>query len=161
MPIHDLIPWSRRSLGRGNDLNNLQGEMNRLFDDFWNRFHEPFGNLPNLWGSGTPKTDVVESESEIEISVELPGMEEKDIDVTLSDNVLTIRGEKKSEREEKKKDYHLSERSYGSFSRSLPLPSGVDTEQLKAEFKKGVLTIRLPKTPEAKSKVRKIDIQSF
>jgi HSP20 family protein len=96
--------------------------------------------------------DVAEMEDEIKVSAELPGLDNEDIDVSLSDDVLTISGEKKEEKEEKGKNYYRSERSYGAFRRDIPLPSQVDADKVDAVFQKGVLTITLPKTAEAKAK---------
>lgn len=167
MQISDLIPWGRdrnevaRQQGDGdNPLLNLQRDINRVFDDFWSRFDRSTGASNGLLSVTGPRTDVTETDEAVEVSVELPGMDEKDIDVSLSDDVLTIRGEKKAEREEKKKGYYLAERSYGSFYRSIPLPPGVDPEKAEAQFKKGVLTVSLPKTPEAQAKVRKIEVKA-
>lgn len=167
MQISDLIPWSRdrkevaRQQGDSeNPLLNLQRDINRVFDDFWSRFDRSTGASNGLLSVTGPRTDVTETDEAVEVSVELPGMDEKDIDVSLSDDVLTIRGEKKAEREEKKKGYYLAERSYGSFYRSIPLPPGVDSEKAEAQFKKGVLTVSLPKTPEAQAKVRKIEVKA-
>jgi HSP20 family protein len=101
--------------------------------------------------------DVSETDKEIEITTELPGLEEKDIQLNMADNVLTIRGEKKNEREEKEKDYHLVERSYGSFVRSVQLPDGVNADNIKAVMSKGVLKVTVPKPAPAQS--RKIDIK--
>ena len=89
--------------------------------------------------------DVTETEKELEITAELPGLEEKDVDITLSDGVLTIRGEKKADHEEKGKDFHMVERSYGAFARSLQLPAGVDPNTIKASLDKGVLKVSMPK----------------
>lgn len=167
MQISDLIPWGRdrnevaRQQGDGdNPLLNLQRDINRVFDDFWSRFDRSAGVSNGLLSVTGPRTDVTETDEAVDVSVELPGMDEKDIDVSLSDDVLTIRGEKKAEREEKKKGYYLAERSYGSFYRSIPLPPGVDSEKAEAQFKKGVLTVSLPKTPEAQAKVRKIEVKA-
>jgi HSP20 family protein len=167
MQISDLIPWGRdrnevaRQQGDGdNPLLNLQQDINRVFDDFWSRFDRSAGVSNGLLSVTGPRTDVTETDEAVDVSVELPGMDEKDIDVSLSDDVLTIRGEKKAEREEKKKGYYLAERSYGSFYRSIPLPPGVDSEKAEAQFKKGVLTVTLPKTPEAQAKVRKIEVKA-
>lgn len=107
-----------------------------------------------------PRVDVTEDENAYEITAEMPGVEEKDVEVTVKENRLTLRGEKKSEKEEKKKDYHMTERSYGSFERSFRLPADVMADKIKADFAKGVLTLTLPKTPEAKSKERKIAIKA-
>lgn len=167
MQIKDLIPWgrdkdevSRRSDDKENPLMSLQQDINRVFDNFWHRFDRPFGGSNGLLSVGTPSTDISDSDDEIEVSVELPGMDEKDIEVSLTRDVLTIRGEKKAEKEEKKKGYYLSERSYGSFYRSVPLPPGVDTDKAKAEFKKGLLTVTLPKTAEAQAQVKRIEVKA-
>lgn len=165
MQIRDLIPWSRESgeLSRHRDgdhpLQGLQRDINRVFDDFWSRFDRGAGGTHGL-PSAAPRTDVSETDDGVEVCVELPGMDEKDIDVSLGDGVLTIRGERKAEKEEEKKGYFLSERSYGSFYRSIPLPPGADTDKAEAKFKNGVLTITLPKTPEAREKVRKIAVKA-
>jgi HSP20 family protein len=105
-----------------------------------------------------PSMDVSETDKEIEITTELPGLEENDIQLNVADNVLTIRGEKKNEREESKKDYHLVERSYGSFVRSVQLPDGVNADNIKAVMSKGVLKVTVPKPAPAQSK--KIDIKA-
>lgn len=167
MQIKDLIPWgrdkdevSRKGEDNDNPLMSLQRDVNRVFDNFWGRFDRPFGGSSGFLSVGNPRTDVSESDEEIEISVELPGMDDKDIEVSLTQDVLTIKGEKKAEKEEEKKGYYLSERSYGSFHRSVPLPPGVDTDRAEAEFKKGVLTITLPKTAEAQAQVKRIDVKS-
>jgi HSP20 family protein len=151
-------------------LGGLKREIDRLFDDF-----HPFGwrlpsarsafdfELPRLSGGGwpiAPAIDLAEKETEYEITAELPGLEQKDIEVKLSNQTLTISGEKKEEREEKRKDYHLSERRYGSFRRSLQLPEGVDTDKVDATFAKGVLTIKLPKTAEAQKAEKSIAIKA-
>jgi HSP20 family protein len=112
--------------------------------------------------ASAPAVDVVEKETAYEITAELPGMDEKNIELTVADDMLTIKGEKREEREEKKKDYYLSERRFGSFERSFRLPEGVESDKVEASFKKGVLTVTLPKTPEAqkKSKEKKISIKT-
>lgn len=167
MQIRDLIPWGRerkdliRHQGEGdNPLLSLQRDINRVFDDFWNRFERTTGFSNGFLAAGAPSTDVSETDEAVEVSVELPGMDEEDIDVSLTDDFLTIRGEKKGEKEERKKGYYLSERHYGSFYRSIPLPPGVDGTKADAQFKKGVLTVTLPKTPEAQEKVRKIEVKA-
>ena len=104
------------------------------------------------------KFDVSETDDAVEMTAELPGIDEKDIDLTLSDGVLTIKGEKKSEKETKERDYYLSERRYGSFARSMRVPDSVDQDNLKASFDKGVLRVVMPKRAEAKAKKKKIAI---
>ena len=133
---------------------SLHREIDRLFEDFARGFPSfRSAERPALM----PSMDVTESDKEIEITAELPGLEEKDVQINLSDNVLTIRGEKKAEKEEKEKDYHLVERSYGSFSRALQLPSGVDADAIKATIDKGVLKVTVPKPAAAVAK--KIDVK--
>lgn len=152
----------------------LRSEVDRLFDDFFRGWpslmsfpgrlfdFDPFRRaaepLGVTFGALAPKVDVAETDDAYHIEAELPGLDEKDVSVTLSDGILTIKGEKKAEREEKKKDYYLSERSYGTMQRSFQLPDGVDADKITAEFKKGVLSIALPKSKEAKAKERKIAI---
>ncbi len=162
MQIKDLIPWARKDhapepgKGEENPIAALQRDMNKVFDNFLHRF----GSLDWPWGSGEAKSDVVETDNAIEVSIELPGMEMKDIDITVSDDLLTVKGEKKIERQEEKKGYYISERSYGAIYRTIPLPPGVDGEKAEATFKNGVLTIRLPQTPEAQAKVKHIEVKS-
>ena len=139
-----------------NPIATLQRDMNRLFEGFWTRA----GNLDWPWGGGEARSDVVETSDAVEVSIELPGLEMKDIDVTVTDDMLTIKGEKKVERQEEKKGYYLSERSYGSIYRTIPLPPGVDGEKAEASFKNGVLTLALPKTAEAQAKVKRIEVKS-
>jgi HSP20 family protein len=124
----------------------------RLFD------FEPLPRLGALTGTLTPRIDVSETDQAIELSAELPGMEEKDVELLVQDDVLTIRGEKKLEKEEKDKNYHVIERQYGSFQRSYELPDIVDRDKIAAKFDKGVLTVTLPKTAKAKEATRKIQI---
>jgi HSP20 family protein len=134
----------------------LRRDMDRVFEDFSREFG---WGPPAAAGVATaPRVDVSETEGELRIEAELPGVDEKDVEVTLSNGRLTIRGEKKQEKEEKKQDYHLVERSYGSFARSLTLPFAADPEQVKASFAKGVLTVTVPKPAEVKAKEKKIAI---
>ncbi len=107
-----------------------------------------------------PAVDVVETEKAYEVTADLPGMDEKNIEVKVADGVLTIKGEKQQEKEEKKKDYYLQERSFGSYQRSLELPEGVETDKIEASFKKGVLTVTLPKKPEAQKSTKKIEVRA-
>ncbi|MDH3662676.1 MAG: Hsp20/alpha crystallin family protein [Alphaproteobacteria bacterium] len=129
--------------------------MDHQFDDFARGYRWPFANGRN---APMPQIDVSETDADVTIEAELPGVDEKDIDVTLTDNLLTIKGEKKQEKEEKNKDYHLTERSYGSFSRSMTLPFDADPKKIRAKFDAGVLKITLPKPAEVKAKVKKIAI---
>lgn len=165
MQIRDLVPWSNN---KGNEIAkqdednpvfSLQRDVNRIFEYFWKRFDQPIGAI-GRGDSGGPRTDVAETDSAVEVSVELPGLEREEVDISLTESALTIKGEKKSEREENRKGYHLSERSYGSFYRSIPLPSGIDTDKASADFKNGVLMVTLPKTQEALSNVKKIEVKA-
>jgi HSP20 family protein len=124
---------------------------------------DAFGRLPAWrlgdWERGwTPAVDMVDHDDEIVLRADLPGLDEKDIEVRVHDHVLTIQGERKEETEEKKEDYYYSERSYGAFARTLSLPAGVEADKVKATFKKGVLEVHLPKAKEAKAK--KIEIKA-
>ncbi|WP_454617113.1 Hsp20/alpha crystallin family protein [Bradyrhizobium cenepequi] len=125
----------------------LQQEIDRLFDGFSR-------NFPAFTAAGRtlPSMDVSETDKAIEITAELPGLEQKDVELNLTDNLLTIRGEKKNEREEKNKDYHLVERSFGSFARSVELPAGVKAEDISAEISKGVLKVTVRKPAPKQSK---------
>jgi HSP20 family protein len=154
-----LRPFARRSevaLRDDDPFTALRREMDRLFDSFGRDVGWSAGGAAAM----TPSIDVSETDTEIRIDADLPGVEEKDVDVAISDNVLTIKGEKRAEKEEKKKDFHLVERSYGSFSRSFTLPFAVDANKAKATFKNGVLSISLPKPPEVKAKAKKIAISA-
>ena len=110
-------------------------------------------------GRFAPEIDISETDKEICVSAELPGIEQKDLEVTMTHGSLSIRGEKRKEETEEKKNYYRAERSYGSFERAIPLPSAVDSGKAKAEFKRGVLTIRLPKSPEAQAQPKRIDVK--
>jgi HSP20 family protein len=159
--MRSLIPlsWSTdlfRNRGEHDPLVAMQQEVNRLFENFGR------GSLPAFAGAGdvVPRIDVAETDTAIEITAELPGIDEKDVDVVLRDDVLTIKGEKKSEREEKKKDYHLVERSFGSFARTIRLPFDADSEAVKASFAKGVLKVSIAKPAEVKQKTVKIPVRT-
>ena len=157
MNLKSLIPIGRdRNVARSdNPFMSLQREIDRLFDDFTRGF-------PTFSATAAaellPSMDVTETDKQIEITAELPGLEEKDVQINVADNVLTIRGEKKAEKEEKDKNYRLVERSYGSFVRSLELPDGVNADAIKASIAKGVLKVTVPKP--APAQVKKIDVKS-
>lgn len=145
----------------------LHQEIDRLFDDFsWGRPRLSFPRIPSMapffQGDFELKiaSELTEDDKAYRVNVELPGMEEKDIELSVSDNTVTIKGEKKSEKEESKKDYHYSERSYGAFRRSFALPEGVDADKIEATMKSGVLTVVLPKSAESQKKSRKVEIKS-
>ena len=167
MALGDLVPWKRRQRDLetrrdyGNPLGALTQEMHRLFDDFRSRFDiEPFGFSRGEIGAFMPSVDVTEDDKEVRITSEVPGIDEKDIDITLSKDSVTIKGEKKQEAEDKGKDCHRIERSYGSFQRTVPLPAEIDQDKVQAEFKKGILKITLPKTAAAQMVHKKIEVKS-
>lgn len=147
----------------------LRREIDHLFDDFGIGFWrtpfrravsaEPFWRHEAAW-TAAPAVDVAETEKAYNIVAELPGIDEKNVEVKLTNGVLTIKGEKQEEKEEKKKDYYLRERQYGTFERSFQLPEGVDRDKIEANVKKGVLTVTLPKTVEAQTAEKKIAVKA-
>ena len=144
--------------GAGTDMfSSLQREIDRVFQDFGR------GGFPSLGEFGknaaAMKVNIAEHDGAIEVTAELPGCAPEDIDVQLKDGVLTIKGEKKVEKDEKQKDYHVMERSYGMFERSFSLPADVDAAKVEAAFDKGVLKVTLPKSPQEKSRVQKIAVK--
>ncbi|HVW93069.1 MAG TPA: Hsp20/alpha crystallin family protein [Devosia sp.] len=166
MSVRDLMPWSR---GNGaaapstyrdyeqSPFLALHREMNRLFDDMWRDFNAPLstGRSPML-SQGWPHVEISETDNEIRVSAELPGMEEKDVELLFNDGVLTIKGEKQAETEDK--DRQFSERYYGRFERRIPLGTEVDEDKVSATFRNGVLTVSLPKTAKAQAGARRIAI---
>lgn len=169
MQIKDLIPWARKGqtpapvpqADNDHPIVSLQREMNRVFDSFWNRFDRPFGGAVDtgLW-QGYPRADVSETDETVEVTVEVPGLDEKELEVSLTGDVLTVKGERRNEREENRKGWYLAERSYGSFYRAIPLPPGVETDEAKAKLRNGVLTVSLPKTADAQAKAKRIDVKA-
>ena len=162
-----LAPWRGRfGLRRGereaeHPLDIFHREFDDLFETLRRGFDMPMlGQYAMPFTATMPRIDVVEDENRIHIAVELPGMDEKDVEVTLSDNVLTIKGEKKVETEETEKPYAYMERSYGAFCRRIPLDVEVVTDKVEATFDKGVLSVDLPKTAEAKKAYKKIPIHT-
>ncbi len=141
----------------------LRRQMDRLFDSFAGGFHlpslgAPFGAPALRGGAVAVRFDVSETDDAIEVTAELPGLDEKDVEVVLENGVLTVKGEKKAESEKKEKDYYVAERSYGAFRRSFRLPETVDEDKIQAAFDKGVLKLVLPKLAEAQRKAKKIPI---
>jgi HSP20 family protein len=147
---------------------SLRREVDRLFEDFTlNPFRlplrrpafdlEPFWQ-PDSWVAA-PAMDLVERHEDFEMTAELPGLEEKNIEVNVANGVLTVKGQKEEDKVEKKEDFHLRERRFGSFSRSVRVPDTVDTDKIEASFKNGVLRVTLPKKPEAQKPVKKIEVK--
>ncbi len=169
MAITDLIPWKKnesylpvRRGWEGDPFLDLRSQVNRMFDEF---FERPFGMSPffsdaNVLGEFTPRIDVNETEKEITVIAELPGMEPEDIEISLDRNALTIRGEKRSEDKEKGKRFMRVERSYGSFQRVINLPIEVDEDKVEASYKRGLLTITLPKSKSAREISKRIAIKA-
>lgn len=151
-------------------FDSLRRQVDRLFEEFdYGPMHfpfarslfdlEPVAKRGSIW-NGVPAVDVTERDKHYEITAELPGLDEKDIEVKVSGDTLTISGEKTEEKEDKKKNYYMSERRYGSFRRSFRVPESVETDKIEASFKKGVLTLTLPKTAEAQKREKKIAINA-
>jgi HSP20 family protein len=159
------VKTEKREVSPARPFERLREEIDRVFDNFPSFLSrsvltsplfesEPFWRTWS-WGA-VPAVDIAEKDDAYEVTAELPGMDEKNVEVKYSDGMLTIKGEKEEAKEEKKKDYHLSERRYGSFQRTFSVPAGVDGDKIDASFKKGVLTVTLPKSAEAVKKEKKI-----
>ena len=168
MTLNNLIPWGRKQvpIHRSNEYTSMPAiwsefdspwrEMERLFDRAFN-LHA----LSSVDNRFSPVLDVHETEKEFQINLEVPGMTEKDIDISMSRDTLTISGEKKEEKEENSKGVYRMERRYGTFSRLIPLPeNGVDTDNAEASYKNGVLSIKLPKASGYRESVKKIPVVS-
>lgn len=148
---------------------SFRSEMDRLFDRFSGAFGmpslrrmfetEPVFRQQSTFSLAAPVVDVAEDDTAYRITAELPGLEPKDIELTVSGDRLVLRGEKREEKEQKEKNYYVSERAYGSFQRAFALPDGVDRDRIAADLAKGVLTITLPKTAEAQKSARKIEVK--
>jgi HSP20 family protein len=168
MAIRDLIPWSRQEnrlpapVGAERDradhpLMSLHREVNRLFDDVFRGFGAPaLGGFDR--GFAWPSLELGETDNEVRITAELPGLDEKDVDITVEEGVLTLRGEKKAEVEDKDRGY--TERSYGRFERRIGLPRGIERDKASATFQNGVLTVTLPKSEAANENVRRIPVDA-
>ena len=146
----ELTPWKPFEFDR------LRREMDRVWDSF---FEGRPSRRTREEGEWLPSIDVSETKSDLVVKAELPGMEAKDIEISLNEGLLTIKGDKKQEREEKEEGYHLIERSYGSFTRSIRLPKDVQSDKINASYKNGVLKVILPKSEEAEKKEIKIKVE--
>ena len=149
-----LTPWTWRGSSGRRDITRYNREM----ENFWNRFFGEFHPLAGIEGEWLPSMDVSESDGEISVRAELPGLEAKDIDLDIAGDILSIKGEKRGKEETKKEDYYTRESYYGSFQRSIRLPAEVQSDKVDATFKNGVLNIKLPKSENTSSK--KIEIKS-
>ena len=163
MTFKDLIPFGRKNVPVRRDeehpLLSLRHEMDRIFDDFFRGF-PAMASFSDRTEAFDPRLDVTETDKELRIKAELPGIDEKDVEVGVTHDTLTIRGEKKEEQEENNGTYYRMERSFGSFSRSIPLPREVDQEKVSATFKRGILTITLPKSVRAEERSKKIPVRT-
>ena len=144
----DLVQWRPFR-----EVTRLRNEMDRLWDEYFGPGRRAFQPLEETW---LPAVDVAETGDKVTVKAEIPGMEAKDIEISMVGDTLTIKGEKKAEREEKDENYHMVERSYGSFSRAMKLPVAVDADKVEATYKNGVLTVVLPKKEEVKPKAIEI-----
>ena len=163
-------PKGSKKLQAWHPLETLRREVDHLFEDFdrnsWRSpFRgslfaiEPFWRRELSWGA-TPAIDIVDKDKVYEVTAELPGLDENNIDVKLANGGITIKGEKKDLKEEKEKDYYLHERHYGSFERFFRVPEDVDTDKIEARYSKGVLTLTLPKKPQAQKPEKKIEVKA-
>ena len=156
--VKKLIPWRKSTtrqdpLWDEHPLDLLHREVNELFDTYY----RGVGRMgPRSVGSAG--LELSETDDEIRVKAELPGMDEKDIQVTLDEDTLMISGERREQQETKKRNYHVSEMSYGAYSRTIPLPARIDREKAKARFKRGVLTLTLPKTEQAMADRKRIPV---
>ena len=149
-PTHDVDRWPT-------DFFGIQREINRVFDNFFRGGSQADENfMTSYW---TPAVDIAEEENEFVVKMELPGVNKDDVKISLESNILTIKGEKKQEKEEKNKSHHRLERAYGSFQRSFTLPMTVKNDKIEAVFKDGVLSITLPKLEEAKPKQIEVKVK--
>lgn len=166
--MFNLTPWGvRRPVRREEEhpIYSLQREMNSLFEDFFRApVGERFGEFPGqsheqFFGEVAARADVSETEKELIVKVELPGMSEKDVDISISRDMLTISGEKKQEKEQNEKGWYRMERQYGSFTRSIPLPYEIESDRAEAQYRNGVLSIRLPKTAVQQKATKSIPVR--
>jgi HSP20 family protein len=159
MALRDLAPWHHGKSAAPSPLSDLHREVDRVFESFWSGFGAPALLRDNGGGIALDvRVDASEDDKAYHVTAELPGLSEKDVEITFADNTLTISGEKKEEKEVKEENYHRRERSFGSFRRSFTLPAEVDEEKIVASFKDGVMTIDLPKSTSAQKKAKKITI---
>jgi HSP20 family protein len=166
MDFKALVPWRHDSKSqtpaRRDDLLDpfvaFRREVDRMFDGFFDGFGRPGRSLTG-WSDLTPTMDLVENDKDLTITAELPGLDEKDFEVTVAGDLLTLKGEKKSDHEQRNGDSYYAERRYGSFTRSVRLPFEVKDDAVEAKYDKGVLTVRIPKPAEMQRAVRRIEVK--
>jgi HSP20 family protein len=149
-PARELMP------ALSEEMFDMRRQINRMFDNLFRGEVPESADLPSIWN---PSVDIAERESEYVVRVELPGVSKDDVRITLEDTLLTIRGEKKQEKESKEANYHRMERSYGSFQRSFTLPASVKADTIEAIYRDGILTVTLPKADEAKRKQIEVKVK--
>jgi HSP20 family protein len=166
MDFKAMVPWtnaSKQTPAKQDDFAdpflNFRREVDRMFDDFFEGFGRPGRSSLTGWSGPTPSIDLAENDNEITITAELPGIDEKDIELTVTGDLLTLRGEKKSEREQANGDSYYAERRYGSFSRVVRLPFEVQDDVVEASYDKGVLSVRIAKPADHQRPVRRIEIK--
>jgi HSP20 family protein len=163
MTTKNLTPQTKGAKGslvtkkEGYPFVSFLQEMEKMIDDFFRDFERV--SPSEKGGAFSPKVDVLDTDKQVTVTAELPGLGEDDVELTLTSDALTISGEKKAEKEDKGKGYYRLERSYGAFSRTVPLPSEVEADKADAKFKKGILTIILPKTEKAQQEAKKISVK--
>ena len=164
MALQEMMPWRKKDLSQNRRAGDGPlASLRRELDEVFERFSRGFGGgelmeREDLWSGFSPAVDVAETDKDVLVTAELPGLDEKDIDVSLSGGYLSIRGEKKAEKEDKEEQYYRKESYYGSFQRTIALPSEVQEDKVEATYKKGVLKIKLPKSPAAQKERKKIAI---
>ncbi len=151
-PVRDLMPWGTDLLS---DLSHLHREMNHMFDPYFRGGIADDGSFGTFW---SPPVEIREREDAYTVEVELPGLTKDDVKITMENDILTIRGEKNQESEEKRGNYPRSERVYGSFLRSFTLPSSVKNDKIEAQYKNGILTVTLPKVEESKPRTIEVKV---
>lgn len=166
MSVTQLIPWNRnrnalvRTTGNRDPFFALQREVNRLFDDLWSGLDFPTTQASGMLESTWPHIDLLEKEKEFVLNVEVPGVEEKDIDIRFADQCVILRAQRNQERDENESDYRYSERTYGRFERRIPLSVEIDAEQAKAVLRNGILTVTLPKAAQVEASGHRIPISN-
>ena len=166
MKITDIIPWRRtgRELATPaaptDAIGALQQDIDRAFDQFWQMVPYPFGAMGRLAQTDSVRVDVDDADNQITVTAELPGMSEADIDVSIDEGRLTIRGEKKSDRQAEENGALVRERTYGAIERTVPLPGHIDPNAAIASFSNGVLKIAIPKSADAQGKTKRIPVQA-
>ena len=158
MAVKDILPWRAQGLDLWKDMEDTFSSLQRQFNRMWTDYPGVAGDGNGRLGRFIPTVDVDETDKHIVVTAEIPGMEEKDISLTVNDHALVLQGEKREEK--KDAEHHLLERSYGHFRRVIPMPDGVDVDKVAARFKNGILTVEIPKNAKAIEKTRKVEVKA-